>query len=1119
MIYLQHIEGSKKGQAESFESDRIRIGRQPDNDLKFDPQAEREVSGHHAEIIRAGDRFAIKDLQSRNGTFVNSRRVDAPTPLAEGDIIQFSPRGPKVVFSLRDPAAGSGTVAVSREALLRPEPARKSRALSAWTLALAAAGVVAALAAAAWWSWTAFLVALAVVVVGVAGGLVWWWKRRRAAPPAEPRGAAEERPAVAPAAAGGRDDLKDLRDKWAAALARLRKSNLQQRGDDAVYALPWFLVLGERGCGKTAAIRAAGPLAPISPEVAGPHLARTQSCDWWFFDDTVLLDTPGRYAFPVDEAVDGREWREVLALLKRTRGKEPINGVIVAVGADTLASRSPDRLHDEAGRLRRRLDEMTRQLGTSFPVYLLVTKTDLVSGFSEFFTHLPEPVRTQAMGVVNEDLDHRGQAAVFVGQAVRTICDRLDRLRLTLLESVDGSGGGGKLFLFPEELRSLRAPLQAFTDALFRQNPYEETPPLRGLFFTSARQEGAPVSRLARALGVPGQAREAAAKGSAFFARDVFAVILGQDRAVVRRTARWRARHQRGQRVALITTAVICLVAAGLLTWSYLGNRRLLAGLDLAACVRPPGAGAAPRPIIQRLQELDACRASIDGLSPQSFWRRASLDFGLGQASPIEEPLKRRYLAAYRGEILDPLEARVERKLVPGAEAPFHVSALIQRIGVLTRCRRQEACPGPQEQVRPGYRVMLASEYPAIQDTDPLVAQLLRTDTAYLRWQPDPEALDELRARGIQRVMRWLGAGGLRPQWILASASAQFPPVRYKDFWGVDGPQVEAPYTRQAWAQGIQPLLAGLREMAPEVKEVKESLTQFEADYRGESLRQWGQFLTGFLQFERVGRGRAAGRDLAARVLGAESPYGRVVEAAAENLAPLLATEAPDGTIPPWADTLRRYGALRARVAGEKPDPQKPAATSAAGAKPGEGEREALGYLAGYQQALEQLRGELTTPEKAFRSAQKAMEEGEGAEKGTHPVHRAVWNLQRLRGSLGSRLEEDRLVWGLLLRPVEMASRVMMDEAGGYLQQQWDGLWLELTELTPGQKVGKVMGFVNGPAAVFLERRGDRFTPRKLMGEHTAFTGPFLEYLSRSRGISPDDPGRLDPPRQIVASP
>ena len=103
-FFLKHVEGSKAGQIDSFERDIIRIGRQSDNDLAFDPKKDASVSGYHAEISREGESYFLRDLQSRNGTFVNSRKIESSIRLEDGDLLQFSGRGPKIVFTTRDPS-------------------------------------------------------------------------------------------------------------------------------------------------------------------------------------------------------------------------------------------------------------------------------------------------------------------------------------------------------------------------------------------------------------------------------------------------------------------------------------------------------------------------------------------------------------------------------------------------------------------------------------------------------------------------------------------------------------------------------------------------------------------------------------------------------------------------------------------------------------------------------------------------------------------------------------------------------------------------------------------------------------------------------------------------------
>lgn len=1116
-VYFKHTEGSKKGQTESFEKDRIRIGRQSDNDLKFDPRKDLEISGHHAEIYRQGESFFLKDLQSRNGTYLNSKRIDQPAVIADGDVIQFSARGPKMVFFTRGPSAPSGTLVIKDDKAAPAAATGATAGTASWKfkLLIASAVVVLILFAVgmrflAGWSWWAILLGLSVIlVVGFGAFLTWRWSTKRRQRSGMSGQTGEEESRQANREGVEKDNLVELRQRWAEALKRLRGSSLQRRGEDPVYAFPWFVVLGDRGSGKSSAIKAASPLSSIASTADGQGVAPTRNCDWWFFNDLVLLDTTGRYAFPLADGSDGAEWREFLSLLKKDRWREPVNGAVVVLGADVLAGRTIENLKEDAGKLRQRVDEMVRQLGTKFPVYLLIAKSDLIPGFTEFFAALPEAVFGQAMGYANGDPENSAQASGFFEKGFQSICERLNRLRLGLMEEEERPPVLRPLFLFPEEFRSLREPLRAFVDTLFRQSPYQEAPYFRGFFFTSARQEETPVSRLSRALGFEPLTSGGAGTARNFFAGDLMSTILPKDRSLVRRTTHWRERYQLAQVAAFIATVSLALLFSALFTLSFSRNWRALSSLDIRACLNT-AAPSAQRPIAASLKPLDGCRQSIEDLNPRSFWKRMAQNFGLRQTRRLEVALRRRFLQTFRASVLEPLDARIDQKLVPGPDAPLQVSALLQRLQLLALCQSQDGCPSPEKWVRPNYRVMLAAEYPGIKDGDPAIGYLLTTHEAYLLWQTDPRVFEDMRAKEMERLKRWLDAGGLKADWILQSASSQFPAVRSRDFWRIDmAAQVDGPYTGRAWQEGIQPLLAGLQGMASQ-QDVKEAVNRFAADYRSETLRQWERFLVEFPQGEKYGRGRAASRDLALRVLGPDSPYTKVIDAASANLSPLIGNAPKDADVPAWAATLQRYAALKSKT-------QKAAGADAKG-KAAEQERDALPYLSSYADSLQQLRSEISTPEKSFASAKRVFEEGEPTDRAGHPLLKASWNLQSLRKTIGSPTEEDRVFWLLLNRPIGLAWRVMLDEAGGYLQQQWEALWLELADLSPGQKGGKILGFVNGPAAAFLERRGERYAPRKLLNENIVFMDSFLGYLSRLQLLSPDAPVKMDPPRRIIAT-
>jgi len=65
----------------SLSSGTITIGRQPDNVLRIDNPA---VSGYHAKVYPEGGRYVLEDVESFNGTFVNSVRI-SKVVLKDGD--------------------------------------------------------------------------------------------------------------------------------------------------------------------------------------------------------------------------------------------------------------------------------------------------------------------------------------------------------------------------------------------------------------------------------------------------------------------------------------------------------------------------------------------------------------------------------------------------------------------------------------------------------------------------------------------------------------------------------------------------------------------------------------------------------------------------------------------------------------------------------------------------------------------------------------------------------------------------------------------------------------------------------------------------------------------------
>jgi pSer/pThr/pTyr-binding forkhead associated (FHA) protein len=108
-ILIRHLSGQRSNQIDSFPADLsedLIAGRDPLAGIHFDPEQDDLVSRQHVKITTDPENptaFRLIDLQSRNGTFVNQRRVYGSTFLNHNDRIQLGPSGPEFRFELDPP--------------------------------------------------------------------------------------------------------------------------------------------------------------------------------------------------------------------------------------------------------------------------------------------------------------------------------------------------------------------------------------------------------------------------------------------------------------------------------------------------------------------------------------------------------------------------------------------------------------------------------------------------------------------------------------------------------------------------------------------------------------------------------------------------------------------------------------------------------------------------------------------------------------------------------------------------------------------------------------------------------------------------------------------------------
>ena len=396
------------------------------------------------------------------------------------------------------------------------------------------------------------------------GGLNFWLDRRR-----RKREAALLKgvTAVDPTAAASAEEADAVREKLTTALSLLRKAS-GSRG--YLYEQPWYVIIGPPGAGKTTALLNADLSFPLAAEMGQSAVAGvggTRMCDWWFTESAVLIDTAGRYTTQdSDAAVDKAGWQAFLGLLRRTRARQPLNGVLVAIAlSDIAAAPAAERLA-HARAIRRRVKEVYDQLGVRVPVYALFTKADLIAGFTEFFDDLDRERRGQVWGMTFPlNKSEAGTAGLFGGEFAILV----ERLNERLLDRLQGERSPDRRTMiagFPAQVASLAGPLGEFLTEAFGGSRLDPAPVLRGAYLTSGTQEGTPIDRLtgamSRSFGIDAQRAPSLRpeQGRSYFlSRLLKEVIFGEATLVARDPAQVR----RNVLVRAGAAAVALLVVLG----------------------------------------------------------------------------------------------------------------------------------------------------------------------------------------------------------------------------------------------------------------------------------------------------------------------------------------------------------------------------------------------------------------------------------------------------------------------------------------------------------------------------------------------------------------------------
>ena len=471
-------------------------------------------------------------------------------------------------------------------------------------------------------------------------------------------------------------EVDELKNNFDSALETLKKSSSKtSQGKHFLYDLPWYIIIGPPGSGKTTALINSGlefPLADRFGKNAVQGVGGTRNCDWWFTDQAVMLDTAGRYTTQDShEQIDKAAWLGFLDLLKKYRPRRPLNGVLVAMSLSDLLRLTEEERSLHAKAIRQRIEELTERTGVRIPIYMLFTKTDLIAGFTDFFADFGKEEREQVWGVtLPEQEEGEGDHIALINQEYDALLSSLNQRLNTRMQDERDLARRNLIFGFPARISMLKEPMLHFLEECFAVNRYQSAPLLRGVYLTSGTQEGTPIDRLMGVLASTFKLDRPAlpifsGKGKSYFITRLLKDVIFAESELVGLNKKVETRRTLVQQACYTTAVILTVLCTGLWTNSYLQNEQLLAQYTEKTAAYNALVQQGSKSVIDYLdllQKMTALRTVRDVYpADDTPW---FLGFGLYQGNELRALAEANYEKQLKNHFLPLIKANLERRML-----------------------------------------------------------------------------------------------------------------------------------------------------------------------------------------------------------------------------------------------------------------------------------------------------------------------------------------------------------------------------------------------------------------------------------------------------------------------
>lgn len=284
--------------------------------------------------------------------------------------------------------------------------------------------------------------------------------------------------------------LQTLRGRFQGALEFLKKTVISKHGKQVALAqLPWYLMIGATGSGKTSLLANSNInfilAKQFKPETLH-QIPASQHCDWWATRDLVLLDVPGAYLTQKEKSNAANPlWDHLLHLIQKHRRAHALGGCMITLQLPELMKKQNQAQKKQIiAEIKQSIVQVREKFGADVPFYLIITKSDLLPGFLDYFSDAGSDELAQAWGITLPALKEGEKLSEVFTHRFNALIKRINKQLIWRLHQERNINARPAIKDFPLHIERAKESILHFLKSLMLPNLN-----LQGVYLTSAVQQ------------------------------------------------------------------------------------------------------------------------------------------------------------------------------------------------------------------------------------------------------------------------------------------------------------------------------------------------------------------------------------------------------------------------------------------------------------------------------------------------------------------------------------------------------------------------------------------------------------------------------------------------------